>query len=254
MIITFQVKRIIPSRNNEAENLKSDKSSVRRTPTQERSKERVEKILAAAEALIVAHGVNNLQMNEIADRAAVPVASIYQYFPNRESVVGQLVDRYHANFKQAGEHLFNGVRTVPEFAERTTQFIDYATNYLITTPAYRELWCGAQGFQPLRELDWMDTLHNANLMCDTLHPLLPNLERRAILASCMVINDAARAVTLMAIHFNDQTNDIIRQYRKMIIGHIMDLERQNVDKWLNDSLISDAISGDKKPAPGSGNQ
>lgn len=237
--------------------MKSGKLNIRRTPTQERSRKRVEVILGAAEALIIERGVNNLQMNEIADRAAVPVASIYQYFPNRESLVGQLVDRYHANFKQTCASLLADVQSVPTFAERVIQFIDYATNYLIVTPSYRELWCGAQGFQPLRELDWLDTLHNANLMCDCLHRLLPNLDRRAILASCMVINDAARAATLMAIYFDDQRNDIMNQYKKMIVGHIMDLERQSVDKWLDNSMKSsnpDAISGDKKPAPDSGNQ
>jgi AcrR family transcriptional regulator len=65
----------------------------RRSPTQQRSRERVTNILEAAAALIVEGGVDALSTRSIAARAAVPVASVYQYFRDRDEIILTLVQR-----------------------------------------------------------------------------------------------------------------------------------------------------------------
>ena len=65
----------------------------RRVPTQARSRRRVEGILDAAERLVVQHGVDALTTRDIAEAAAVPVASLYQYFADKEGVLLALAER-----------------------------------------------------------------------------------------------------------------------------------------------------------------
>jgi AcrR family transcriptional regulator len=65
----------------------------RRTPAQARSRERVEKILDAASQVVVAQGVETLTTRTIAERAGIPVASLYQYFSDRDAVLLALVQR-----------------------------------------------------------------------------------------------------------------------------------------------------------------
>lgn len=65
----------------------------RRIPTQERSRRRVEGILDAAATLVVERGVDALSTQEIARAAGVPVASIYQYFADKEDVLLALAGR-----------------------------------------------------------------------------------------------------------------------------------------------------------------
>lgn len=65
----------------------------RRVPTQERSRRRVEEILDAAARLVVAHGVEALSTREIARVAGVPVASLYQYFADKDAVLLALAQR-----------------------------------------------------------------------------------------------------------------------------------------------------------------
>lgn len=66
---------------------------VRRIPTQERSRLRVERILDAAATLVVRDGVEAVSTQEIARAAGVPVASIYQYFADKEDVLLALAGR-----------------------------------------------------------------------------------------------------------------------------------------------------------------
>lgn len=68
-------------------------SPVRRVPQQERSRRRVEEILDAAERLVVERGVDALTTRDLAAGAAVPVASLYQYFADKDDVLVALAQR-----------------------------------------------------------------------------------------------------------------------------------------------------------------
>jgi AcrR family transcriptional regulator len=66
---------------------------ARRIPTQKRSKERFEQIVAAAGEMISTQGVEKVGMRELAEASGVPVATIYQYFGNREAVIATFLER-----------------------------------------------------------------------------------------------------------------------------------------------------------------
>ncbi|MFT4625949.1 MAG: AcrR family transcriptional regulator [Myxococcota bacterium] len=72
----------------------------RKRPKQARSRATVEAILDATAELLVRHGLDALTTNHVADRAGVSVGSVYQYFPNKSSLVAGLVER-HANRRGA---------------------------------------------------------------------------------------------------------------------------------------------------------
>ena len=65
----------------------------RRRPTQARSRKRVEKVLDAASRIVVESGVDALTTRSIAVAAGMPVASLYQYFSDRDAILLALVER-----------------------------------------------------------------------------------------------------------------------------------------------------------------
>src|SRR6476661_3716365 len=65
----------------------------RRVPQQSRSRERVERILDTAARLVVDDGVDRLSTRGIAESAQVPVASLYQYFADKDDILLALVER-----------------------------------------------------------------------------------------------------------------------------------------------------------------
>lgn len=64
----------------------------RRVPVQKRSRERVDQILAAAGSLIAEEGADQVSMRRLASESGVPVASIYQYFENRDEVIASFLE------------------------------------------------------------------------------------------------------------------------------------------------------------------
>jgi AcrR family transcriptional regulator len=69
----------------------------RKLPSQARSRKRVEKILAATRKVLLNSGYEAITAKSIAAKAAVPIASFYQYFPNKESVINHLYQDWLAD-------------------------------------------------------------------------------------------------------------------------------------------------------------
>ncbi len=72
----------------------------RKRPVQERARQRVSRILDATAELLEERGIEGLTTNHIADRAEVNIASLYQYFPNKQAVVMALADQMVHEYQQ----------------------------------------------------------------------------------------------------------------------------------------------------------
>ncbi|MFO0685521.1 MAG: TetR/AcrR family transcriptional regulator [Sandaracinus sp.] len=67
---------------------------ARKKPRQTRAQVTVDAILEATAHILVRDGYEGLSTNRVAERAGVSIGSLYQYFPGKESLVGELLDRY----------------------------------------------------------------------------------------------------------------------------------------------------------------
>jgi AcrR family transcriptional regulator len=73
----------------------------RKAPRQERSRATVEAILQAAAYILVRQGYDAFTTNSVAERAGVNIASLYQYFPNKEAIFAELHRRHVAESRTA---------------------------------------------------------------------------------------------------------------------------------------------------------
>ncbi len=83
--------------------------AARKLPSQNRSRERVEKILQAAAELLVQTDINEITTSSIAKQAGIPVGSVYQYFTERDSVLLALSQRVIENMMQQLTTVFSEV-------------------------------------------------------------------------------------------------------------------------------------------------
>ncbi len=67
---------------------------LRKLPRQARSRSIFESILDATARILVREGYGRTNTNRIAEEAGVSVGSLYQYFPNRETIVAAVVERH----------------------------------------------------------------------------------------------------------------------------------------------------------------
>lgn len=91
-----------------------DPAVLRRVPTQARSQEKVERALAAASALLEREGVGALTLTRVAREAGVSVGALYQYLPDRDTIVALLSAEHHARLEAMMDQLVADVGTVTD--------------------------------------------------------------------------------------------------------------------------------------------
>ena len=64
----------------------------RKLPVQNRSRKRVETIQDVTATLLLENGFESLTAVGIAEKAGIPVASLYQYYPNKEAIIYSLCE------------------------------------------------------------------------------------------------------------------------------------------------------------------
>ncbi|MBI3556043.1 MAG: TetR/AcrR family transcriptional regulator [Deltaproteobacteria bacterium] len=72
---------------------KKARISPRKSPKQQRSQGLVETILTATTRILTKGGYETATTNRVAEIAGVSIGSLYQYFPNKEALIGAVIDR-----------------------------------------------------------------------------------------------------------------------------------------------------------------
>jgi AcrR family transcriptional regulator len=112
---------------------------TRRVPVQKRSKERFERILATTGEMIATQGVERLGMRELADESGVPVATIYQYFSNREEVIATFLEREMEKLDIAMATAILKLERI-DMGTLIDTIADVHVNYHRKNPAAVEVW------------------------------------------------------------------------------------------------------------------
>ncbi len=86
---------------------------LRRTPTQQRSRQKVAQAIAAAEDLVVREGVDVITLPRVAAEAGVSVGALYQYLPDREAILAAIVSRYHDRLERLLDDAIERLRSDP---------------------------------------------------------------------------------------------------------------------------------------------
>lgn len=123
---------------------------LRRIPQQSRSRVRVERILDTAAEQVVAFGVDALGTRGIADAAGVPVASLYQYFADKDTILLALVER---DLREMAEHVLGAVNELPRITVAT--LVEAALDAFATAyrqrPAFIMIWLRGRSNPAIRQ-------------------------------------------------------------------------------------------------------
>jgi AcrR family transcriptional regulator len=86
----------------------------------------VEAILEAGAYILVKDGWERFTTNNVAERAGVNIASLYQYFPNKESIVAELQRRHIEKGRAAYSDMIAQLRSQPNLRAALKILIDGA--------------------------------------------------------------------------------------------------------------------------------
>ena len=190
---------------------------IRRRPRQARSLARVERILAAATALIAERGSEQVTMSELAARADVTMASLYQYFPDKRAIIRQLAGTALERIHQGLAEALADIASPAEAMARLDTMLDGYYALFRSEPVMRDIWCGAQGDRDLQAQDLADSRRNGALAFAALRRFVPPADAARFATSCFLLMQLTGAAVRMAIAVErDEGDRLIEAYRTII--------------------------------------
>lgn len=180
------------SRNNEA-------SASHRNPQRSPGRKRFGALLNATEQLLTECSAEDLTLARIAERAEVPVSSIYHFFPNKNAAYTALAQRFHAQLREISERPMTPAprswQAVIEDKQRA------GAKFLNEHPAALHLFMGAGISVDVRNLDLSSNVQLAQSRAAYLRryfhmPRLPDLENH--LAVAIGLTDGIWAISYSA--------------------------------------------------------
>jgi AcrR family transcriptional regulator len=170
-----------------------------RAPTQQRSRERVERILAVATALIAREGSDALRMSEIAEAAAVSIGSLYQYFPDKSAVLREIAERYNAEGRRCVQLLLDPVKDEAGLLAALMDTVDGYYAMFQAEPVMRDIWSATQADKTLLDLDLADVQAHGAMLAAVLRRLKPRRDIQRLEADCYLIMHLLAAAVRQAI-------------------------------------------------------
>ncbi len=112
---------------------------ARSKPVQKRSQERINQILAATGELLASTPTEAITTTLIAERAGIPVSSVYRYFPNVFSIYNALFEQVNADQHEKIISIVENVDAIPKWRERFLAIIQFLRTSIDEHPFHRPL-------------------------------------------------------------------------------------------------------------------
>jgi len=195
---------------------------VRRNPTQQRSRERQERILAVATQLIATKGSDQLKMSEIAERSEISIGSLYQYFPDKSSIIRTLAERYNVESRRCIDEALKTVEDAPGLQAAYSGLLDLYYEIVLATPAMRDIWSGMQADKHLLALELEESRVAGKLLADAILRVYPHNDVRQVEASAFLIWHLGESTMRLAISCTpEEGRGLVEAFKRMSLREIM---------------------------------
>lgn len=196
----------------------------RRVPRQARAREKLARVLEAADRLLAEEGVEALTTTRVAAAAGVSVGTLYQYLPDRDAITEALADGYLARLEDLMT-AFTDQAARETWEDPVGLLVDAFAALYRAEPGFRALWLGRGLTQATREAD----VAHKRVMAAGVHRVLvaqgrlrddeaaATACRTAFLAADAVIQDAFRADPGGAATLLDQLKTMLNAYLERLV-------------------------------------
>ncbi|MDX8460883.1 TetR/AcrR family transcriptional regulator [Mesorhizobium humile] len=197
-------------------------ASPRRSPAQQRSRERVERMLAAASALIAEQGSDAMRMGEVAEKAGVSIGSLYQFFPDKRAIVWALAERYTAEGQACISAALKEVEDAEGFKSAFSELVDIYYQLFLAEPVIRDVWSGTQADKALRALELADSRANAEFLVAVLKRLRPDADPVQLETTAFLVWQMGEAAVRLAISVDREEGDrLVEAYKRMALRELV---------------------------------
>jgi AcrR family transcriptional regulator len=205
------------SRQTQPRALTDTQSITRLVPTQKRSRERFERILACAVEVMGEKGSDAFRMSDIVERTGIAFGSLYQYFPDKTAIIGTLAERYNAIGHDCVRKELSALKTIRDLHDVLCRIVDSYHRFFLDEPAVRDIWQATQADRQLQRIDEEDGAYLAGMLVDALRAAAPQVSERSLSDfSQMIMVLTAAAVRHAIVLPHKEGRRILALFKRML--------------------------------------
>jgi AcrR family transcriptional regulator len=192
-----------------------------KSPIQERSKARVERILEAAAELIARGGSDHLKMSEVAASAGISIGSLYQYFPEKSALVRMLAERINARSRECIREALAQVSDLASLQSSFAGLVDLYYSIVTEQPVMRDIWSGMQADRQLLALQVAESRACGQMLADAMHKVHGRAHAKRIGLAAFLMWELGEATIRLAIAVEPAEGAaLVEAYKRMALREI----------------------------------
>ncbi|MBW9204575.1 TetR family transcriptional regulator [Mumia sp. zg.B53] len=196
----------------------------RRRPTQERSQKKFDLILQTSRDLLLEVGFESFTLEEVANRAGIPIGTIYQFFQNKYVVVCEL-DRQDVVAVRAELARLAAELPTLDWLRLLDQLVDHIAALWVTDPSRRAVWHAVQSTPATRATAALTERELAADVAHVLAPLTPKTPRarRKIVAEVLV--HVAYSMLNFSIRDGQEHAEAVIELKRLLGSYLLAAEQ-----------------------------
>jgi AcrR family transcriptional regulator len=204
-------------------NQKNKPNLLKRQPKTKKGQETQDLILKAAAQILLKEGMDSLNTNRIAEKAGISIGSLYQYFPNKETILDQLVEENVTRRSEKIRQSFDLKSTFESMETLVTKVIDAIFN--IDNPEDFELERRLLSYMAVQKVNGAEFYlrRSDNLLGPMIKALIiiknPQLISRDIDSMTFVLNQSVRGCLVGMSIYNENPTEVAK-FKKEIVRMI----------------------------------
>jgi len=179
----------------------------RRVPSQDRSRKRVDAILDGLAELLVERGFEAINTHHVAERANVPVGTLYQFFPNKYALVSALSRRYIERYGDILQESLSFDESHVKDEHILDQYSEAVANVMFQDKALAVLWAVMLATPELRPIQVAGLKMGHSLLMSLLKSRFGHLDENTLEKIATTIYRASYAMLYSACQNPDEDKD-----------------------------------------------
>jgi len=195
--------------------------AARRKPAQQRSQERLERILSVAEELIAQHGSDALKMSRVAEQAGISIGSLYQYFPDKRAILRTLAERYTADSRRCIEEALAVARDKSSLAHAFSSLVDQYYAMFLAHPVRRDIIAGMRADKDLMAIELAESQANGAVLAAAIRRVHPKVDaERAGALAFLIWQLGEETMRLALANKRSAGAQLVEAYKRMSLRAI----------------------------------
>jgi AcrR family transcriptional regulator len=195
----------------------------RRRPTQVRSQVKFDRLLEVSRELLLEVGFESFTCEEVAQRAGVPIGTLYQFFANKYVIVCEL-DRVDTAAVRAEVAKFAAQIPSLDWLKLVNRLVDHLAALWRDDPSRRAVWHAVQSTPATRATAAVTERELAADISRVLAPLTPQTPRarRRIVAEVLV--HVSYSMFNFSIRDGQEHREAVIELKRLLSGYLIQAE------------------------------